>query len=284
MEEEVKIPLTNFQQWMQQLLLDPFQQTEIDPRSLLPEPFNASSLEDIIQHSDKLTASEHLGIYQRSYIARLRNCMSQQFSALEFALGEDIFCAFADDYLASRPSSHYNLALLGEKFPEYLHVNRPDAAEEKKEDWIDFIIELAQFEYDLGVIFEQKAEEEYQLADLNSQEDVLALVPICELFKFEFPVRNFYSEFKNGKEPSLPFERESYCVVLRHKFKLAVYDLHKEQYDFLNYLKDGMDVPTAKSRFKEDHKDDAIQFENVWDNWKTRWIEAKIFQVSSNTE
>jgi hypothetical protein len=279
MEEEVKIPLSNFQQWMQQLLLDPFQRTGVDPRNSLPDSFSASSLEDIIQHSDKLTASEHLGIYQRSYIARLRNCMSQQFSALEFALGEDIFRVFADDYLASRPSSHYNLALLGKQFPEYLEANRPDAAEENKEDWIDFIIELAQFEYDLGVIFEQKTEEDYQLAHLNSQERGLTLTPICELFKFKFPVRKFYSEFKNGKEPSLPFERESYCVVLRHQFKLAVYDLHKEQYTFLNYLKDGMDIPMAKSKFIVEHKEDAKQFDNIWSNWKTRWIEAKIFQV-----
>jgi len=283
MEEDVKIPLSNFQEWMQQLLLDPFQQTGVDPRNSLPDSFKTSSLEDIIQASGKLTAREHLSIYQRSYIARLRNCMSQQFSALEYALGEDIFRAFADDYLAARPSSHYNLALLGSHFPEYLEINRPDAAEEKKEDWIDFIIELAQFEYDLGVIFEQKAEEEYPLADLNSQEEAFTLVPICELFKFEFPVRKFYSEFKNGKEPSLPFERESYCVVLRSQFKLAVYDLHKEQYAFLNYLKAGMDVPTAKSKFKEEHKEDATQFDTIWDNWKTRWIEAKLFRVQSST-
>jgi hypothetical protein len=279
MEEDVKIPLSNLQQWMQQLLLDPFQQTGIDPRNSLPDAFNASSLEDIIEHSNKLTAREHLGIYQRSYIARLRNCMSQQFSALEFALGEDIFRVFADDYLASRPSSHYNLALLGKHFPEYLEANRPDAAEENKEDWINFIIELAQFEYDLGVIFEQKNEENYQLADLNSQEGGLTLTPICELFKFKFPVRKFYSEFKNGKVPSLPFERESYCVVLRHQFRLAVYDLYKEQYTFLNYLKDGMDIPMAKSKFIVEHKEDAKQFDNIWSNWKIRWIEAKIFQV-----
>ena len=143
MEKKIEIPLSNFQQWMQQLLLDPFQQTNVDPRKLLPTEFNASSLGDVIHHSDKLTAEEHLRIYQRSYIARLRNCMSQQFSALEHALGEDIFSAFADDYLASKPSYNYNLALLGKHFPEFLEANRPDANEDKKEDWIDFIIELA---------------------------------------------------------------------------------------------------------------------------------------------
>lgn len=278
-EKKVKIPLSNFQQWMQQLMLDPFQQTNVDPRSLLPTEFNTSSLEDVIHHTDKLTAQEHLGIYQRSYIARLRNCMTQQFSALEYALGEDIFCAFADDYLASKPSYNYNLALLGKHFPEYLQANRPDKEEANKEDWIDFVIELAKFEYDIGVIFEEKAEENYELAEINTPEEKLKLVPICELFKFRFPVRKFYSEFKNEKKPSLPFENKSYCVVLRHKFKLAVYDIHKDQYGFLSSLKSGQDISIAKLNFVKNQNASAHEFDTVWANWKTRWIESNFFRV-----
>lgn len=279
MNKTVKIPLKDFQQWMQQLLLDPYQQTEIDPGSLLPKTSNAVSIEDVICHSEKLSAQEHLGIYQRSYIARLRNCMSQQFSILEYALGEAIFCAFADDYLASRSSYNYNLSFLGAHFSDYLEKNRPDAEEEEKEDWIDFMIELAQFEYAIGVIFEEKAEENYQLATIDTREDQLKLVPICALFKFRFPVRKYYSEFKDGKEPSLPLENESYCVVLRHKFKLAVYDLHKEQYDFLSLLKEQKDIAITKELFKIHHKQNGTSFEEVWSSWKKRWITANFFRV-----
>ena len=277
MSDKVNIPLPKFQEWMQQLLLDPFQKTEVNPSDILPESFH--SLEDVIHDSEKLAAKDHLAIYQRSYIARLRNCMSTQFSALEYALGEDIFTAFADDYLASHPSYNYNLAVLGKHFAEYLEVNRPDKDTEQKEDWIDFIIELAQFEYDLGVIFEQKAEEDYELAQQETPEEDLQLVPICELFAFDFPTRAFYSDFKHGKEPQLPFERKSYCVVLRHNFKLAVYDLHKEQFEFLQYLKEGLTVPQAKVTFKEKHPKNAEDFDRVWNNWKSRWIEAKLFQM-----
>ena len=279
MDKIVNIPLSHFQKWMQQMLLDPYQQTDIDPISLLPDSFNSSALEDIINHSEKLSAKEHLKIYQRSYVLRLRNCMAQQFSALEYSLGEDIFCAFADDYLASKPSTNYNLSFLGAEFSEFLEANRPDAEEEIKEDWIDFMIELAKFEYALGIIFELKAEEDYQLADENSLEEKLKLVPICELFKFQFPVQWFYTEFKKDNNPSLPFERESYTLVLRHKFKLAVYDIKKEQYEFLTFLKMGMNVATAKSKFKENHKENALEFENMWGIWKKHWIEAKVFRI-----
>lgn len=279
MHKKPKMPLKDFQQWMQQLLLDPYQQTVVNPNNLLSNTSNAASIEDVICHSEKLTAQEHLGIYQRSYIARLRNCMSQQFSALEYALGEAIFCAFADDYLASKPSHHYNLSFLGAHFSDYLQSNRPDAGEVVKEDWIDFMIELAQFEYDIGVLFEMKAEEEYQLATINTPENELKLVPICALFKFQFPVRKYYSEFKNEKQPNLPLLNESYCVVLRHKFKLAVYDLHKEQYDFLSFLKEQKDIAMAKELFKTHYKENETSFEQVWSNWKERWIDANFFRV-----
>jgi hypothetical protein len=276
MAKNAHIPLPQFQEWMQQLLLDPFQQTDIDPADLLPDSFN--SLEDVIKDSEKLAAKDHLAIYQRSYIARLRNCMATQFSALEYALGEDIFTAFADDYLASRPSYNYNLALLGKHFPEYLEENRPDKNSDIEEDWINFVIELAQYEYDLGVIFEQKAEENYQLADSSTSEENLKLVPICELFQFDFPVRQFYSDFKQGNEPQLPFMHKSYAVVLRYNYKLIVYDLHKEQFEFLSYLKKGLSIAEAKKVFKNGHPHHVSDFDRVWNEWKMRWIEAKIFR------
>ncbi|PIF30238.1 putative DNA-binding protein [Flavobacterium sp. 9] len=278
MQKTVKIPLKNFQHWMQQLLLDPYQQTGVNPSDLVSDQLNAASIEDVICHSEKLTAKEHLGIYQRSYIARLRNCMSQQFSALEYALGEDLFCAFADDYLASKPSQNYNLAYLGAHFADYLETNRPDTHENIKEDWIDFMIELARYEYAIGVIFEMKAEEDYQLATIDSDENKLKLVPICELFKFKFPVRKYYSDFKNEKQPNLPSESESYCVVLRHKFKLAIYDLHKEQFEFLTYLKEQTNIAEAKELFKNQYKENTPSFDEVWNSWKESWVAANFFQ------
>lgn len=279
MQKTVKIPLQDFQQWMQQLLLDPYQQTGINPNDLLSNAENAASIEDVICHSEKLTAQEHLAIYQRSYIARLRNCMSQQFSALEYALGEAIFCAFADDYLASKPSYNYNLSFLGAHFAEYLENNRPDANEDIKEDWIDFMIELARFEYAIGVLFDEKAEENYQLATIDTPENELKLLSVFALFKFQFPVRKYYSEFKNGKNPDLPLQNESYCVVLRHKFKLSIYDLHKEQYDFLCILKEHKDIAAAKELFKIHYKESDVQLEHVWNSWKERWIGANFFRT-----
>jgi hypothetical protein len=279
LEDSPALPLPAFQHWMQQALLDPQQTTGGPIREVLPSAFGALAVESVINHSARLSAHEHLAIYQRSYVARLRSCMAQQFSALEYALGEDLFRAFADDYLASAPSTHYSLAELGRLFPAYLRANRPDALSEEKEDWIDFVIELATFEYDLSALFDGEAEEGYQLAGLHDEEDQLELVPTCTLFKFQFPINTFYTRFRKGERPDLPFAGTHYCVVLRHNYQLAVYDLPPDHHEFLGLLAQGMTVSAARAAFCQRRNVAADNFAQAWPLWKQNWIAANILQV-----
>jgi len=73
--------------------------------------------------------------------------MASQFKALEYALGESLFKGFADQYLQANPSQSYTLMDLGKNFSSYLEATRPDKEYSEKEDWPDFMIELAAFEY-----------------------------------------------------------------------------------------------------------------------------------------
>lgn len=245
MAANTKIPLSDFQQWMQQMLLDPFQRTEVDANQFLPEEIRGEGFSGIVKGSSKIGAKEHLAIYQRSYIARLRNCMSQQFSALEYALGEDLFCTFADMYLAENPSRHYNLAALGDSFVRFLNEQRPDADAETKEDWIDFMLELASFEHAIGEIFEMKADEDFILADENIPLNELALVPTARLFEFDFPISSFYTQFKQGGNPELPYPRKSYCIVFRHDYRIAIYEISESVYQLFMLLKEELTLIEA---------------------------------------
>ena len=257
---------------MQQALLDPQQ------------PTGAGAVEEVFHHSARLSAQEHLAIYQRSYIARLRGCMAQQFSALEYALGEDLFRAFADDYLAANPSTHYNLAELGRSFPAYLQASRPDALSAEKEDWIDFVIELACFELEVAELFDRPAEEGYQLAKMHDGDDEIELVPTGTLFQFQFPTNTFYTRFKKGEQPDLPYAATSHCVVLRHDYKLAVYDLPPDHYAFLGLLTQGMTVPDARAEFVRRNSVDPQLFAQLWPVWKQKWLAANMFRVRSKAK
>lgn len=279
MAESPKIPLSSFQQWMQQLLLDPHTQTDVNPQSLLPSEMHEGTLETVIKDSERLSAKEHLAIYQRSYIARLRDCMAKQFSALEYALGKDLFCVFADNYLEHYPSTSYNLIGLGEHFADYLAANRPDKDEPIKEDWPDFMIELARFEYATNVIFDEKADHDFTLATSATNEANLKLIPVFYTFEFQFPIRWYYSEFVNEKNPELPFAQQTYCIVLRDNYRLKLFDLHAEQYYFLKYLKLGNTIAEAKRLLSENEGITGERLEEVWPIWKEKWTALGFFSV-----
>lgn len=281
MAESSNIPLSSFQQWMQQMLLDPHGQTEVDPMQVLPGAFQGGGLESVINDSKRLPAREHLAIYQRSYIARLRDCMAKQFSALEYALGEELFCGFADNYLELYPSTSYNLIDLGANFAEYLEDTRPDKDEAIKEEWPDFMIELARFEYATMIIFDEQADEGFVLADEQTPEEELRLIPVFYAFYFQFPIRWFYSEFVNGNKPGMPYAQDTFCAIVRRNYKLALFDLNPGQYYFLNYIKEVGSVSRAKRLLCENQGFDSGKLEEVWPVWKKKWIEQRFFRVSS---
>ena len=260
------IPLKDLQAWMQQMI--------IDPQGAGEAP---AGLESIIKPSSKLSGRQRLNIYQRAYVARLRDCMAKQFSALEYALGKDLFQRFADEYLEAHPSTSYTLMDLGARFADFLEATRPD--KDQRESLPDFMIELIQFEYHLNTLFDVKADENYLLADAATPDDRLQLIPVFELFAFRFPINWYYTEFINSRDPDLPFPRASYSVIKRHNYRLGMFELRPEQYLFLRDLKAGRYVIEAKQMIVERHDDQATQLNEVWPHWRKAWISAGFFRV-----
>lgn len=260
--------LPDFQLWMQQLLLNPNGQTELD-----------APIESLVLDTKRLSARGHLAIYQRSYIARLRDCMRKVFAALEYALGEELFEAFADMYLETHPSNSYNLTGLGEKFAEFLEATRPDAHEAVKEDWPDFMIELARFEYATNILFDEEEKSHGELATLETREENLALVSVFGLFAFRFPIRPYYSAFVQGEAPPLPALQASYCAIVRqrHNYRIALFDLQPAQFYFLQEMQQGKTVDEALEHVVSNFNANAEELQAVWKIWKEKWIEAGFF-------
>jgi hypothetical protein len=281
MPENSNIPLATIQKWLQDSLLDPSGHAKKGSGGSSSSQGEAVPLRSMIKDSKRLSAEGHLAIYQRSYVARLRDCMSKQFTALEYALGDDLFRGFADAYLQEYPSSNYNLITLGEKFPAYLEATRPDQGAETKEDWPDFMIELAQFEYAINIIFEEKGEEDCTLAAADTDESNLQLTPVFHVFQFQFPIRWYYTSFAKKDSPDLPLPHPTFCVIMRHNYQLAIHDLNLGQYVFLNYLIAGKTVAEAKQLLITERGVKQEQLALFWPTWKEQWVEAGFFRVKS---
>jgi hypothetical protein len=267
--EATQKSFAQIQQWMQTQLINPQFRDDY---------------EDFVKSTSKLSAKQHVQIYQRSYIARLRDCMITQFPALSHALGRELFTEFADLYLHQYPSKSYTLGDLGQYFGKFLEETRPDKDAEVKESWPDFMIELAEFEYSVNIIFDEKANENHQQATSETKEDDLQLVPVFHLYKHQFPVSLYYKEVVNDRNPELPFEQESYSVLLRRDYRLGLFELHRVQYYFLAKLKETQSISATKKFFITQHKFDVTELESYWQQWKEKWLEEGFFYSRASIE
>jgi hypothetical protein len=261
MSIEKQFTLSQIQNWMQSTLMR--QDAGVEP-------------ENLVKESSRLTAARHLNIYRQSYIARLRECMKNQFSALAYALGEDLFQMFADQFLDAYPSASYTLNELGAKFPDYLEQTRPDAGLEEKEDWIDFIIELARFEYALSEIFDAHAEEP-KAADEATPDKALKIRPVFRLFQHRHPVCKYYLDVVKKREPELPFEEESFCAVTRSDYRLSLLELKRGQYYFLERLSKGDSIAETKKYFVNLHNLYPTKMDAMWQEWRKQFLAAGFF-------
>lgn len=234
-------------------------------------------VEQVVNSSKRLSAVRHMDIYRYSYIARLRACMQSQFSALAYALGSELFELFADQYLDTYPSESYTLNTLGEKFPAFLEETRPDAGQEEKETWPDFMIELAGFEYALSVIFDERANENSTVTPNNTPDELLVPAPVLHLFHYQYPICDYYLEYSQGKEPELPFPEESYCAVTRHNYKLGLFTIRGAQYYFLKSMQQGNTVENAKNDLVKTFNFSRAEVDKIWPEWKKSFIEAGFF-------
>ncbi len=265
--------ITQLQQWMQGMLVHHVPVINHTENEL------PLKIEDIVNASQNLSAIRHLDIYRYSYIARLRSCMQSQFSALAYALGSDLFELFADQYLDVYPSYSYTLNTLGEKFPLFLEQTRPDADQEIKESWPDFMIELAKFEYALSLIFDQDATENNIRISIETPDEKLIVTPVFHLFHHQYPICNYYLEHSQGKAPELPFPEESYSVVTRFNYKLGLFNLRPAQYYFLQNMQQYQSVKAAKMSFLKSFQFDDSEFDDIWPQWKKFFTESGFFMA-----
>lgn len=208
----------DIQQWMQSVLIN-------------SGPDSSYTVEDLISPSGTLTPGQSLAIYKKAYYGRLLACLQEQFKALNSALGPQLFRDFAYDYLQHYPSHSHTLSLLGAKFSQYLEDHRPDRAAPIREAWIDFVIELAKFEWMLYETFDTEKSVFCRWKDTNGttfniQSDV-------SLIMAEFPVHWYYRMVQHNKEISIPARQATPLAIHRKNFKIVVSRLNESQYTFL---------------------------------------------------
>jgi len=266
---EDPLALGALQGWMQEAL--------VHPRSA-----DQGDTERIVEASPRLSSAARLAIYQRSYYLRLLKCMDEQFPALRHALGEDLFTEFAREYLETMPSASYTLYNLGERFPRYLESNRPDRDQPhgERETWVNFMVDLAQCERDLFVMFEAPGHEGKPFADEQVPDDLLRLQPCFALHEYRFPVSWYYFEVKEGNAPELPPEERSCVALARQDYFIRTFPLYPAHYTFLTAVAEGKSIAEALEIVAGDSDRSLEEVTMGWsgpDGMRKRWLDAGFF-------
>jgi hypothetical protein len=277
--------LDELQRWMQAVITHPAGASAgiESPAALDQIAAVPSQIERVACRSRALTALERLDIYNRSYFARLLECLREEYSVLAFALGSDLFDAFAVGYLESHPSSSYTLNKLGESFPEYLAASRPEHAARSSTDWPEFMIDLARLERAVNEVFDGPGTEGRPLLTAERLQACpperwpaarLVCAPCLRLIELRYPVSDYFSAARRQESAPIPPARESFVAVSRQDYRVRRYELTAPQHALLAALLAGEPVGAAIERAAAISPAGDEQFAAELSDWFRAWTAA----------
>lgn len=86
-------------------------------RHLLGEP---SQIEAAIVDAPPLPVEERLGIYRNAYRVRLIEALDDTYPILHAVLGDEVFCALGEEFVAAHPSVYRSIRWFGGELAEFL--------------------------------------------------------------------------------------------------------------------------------------------------------------------
>jgi hypothetical protein len=285
---ETRHTLGELQRWMQAVITHPAGASAgiESPAALEQIAVVPSQIERVATRSRALTTVERLDIYNRSYFARLLECLREEYSVLAFALGSDLFDAFAVGYLQTHPSSSYTLNKLGDSFPEYLAASRPEPTTGSSADWAEFMIDLARLERVVNQVFDGPGTEGRPLLTGEQLQACpaerwpaakLVCAPCLRLIELRFPVSDYFSAARREESAPVPPARESFVAVSRQDYRVRRYELSAPQHALLAALLVGEPVGVAIERAAAIAPAGDDQFAAKLSDWFRAWTAAGFF-------
>jgi hypothetical protein len=226
--------LETVQLWMQDALI-------------FPRRAERSETDRLLASSPRLTAAEGLAIYQRGFLLRIAGCMREQFPALCHALGAPLFDDFVADYVRDLPPESHTLYDLGRRFPHWLDSSRPDrdSPAAGRETWIDFMVDLADFERRVFTLFDAPGHEGEPFATADTPDADLRLQPAFALGAWRYPVAEYYHAVRRGEDPPLPAAAPTFAALVRTDYVTRTIPLGEPHFLFLKPMADGGSVDNA---------------------------------------
>jgi hypothetical protein len=243
-----------------------------------------------LHSSEDLDAAARLGIYQRSYRARLLQSFHAIFPGLLRSMGTTALDAFALAFLEHRRPHHYSINRVADDFADYLQDTRP--AREAATDWPDFIIDLARLETALLQVSESTGLEQTeppgcdlirQLSDEQLSQCRPLAAPCLRLLECRYPVHEYLDAVRTGHDPPLPEPRSINLALTRAHFRLSMRELAAVQWQLLQRLNGSTTLADALQSLAELRLRPApsLELARVWlGNFTSQGLLAQVAATS----
>lgn len=214
--------------------------------------------------SAKQAPKDRLHVYRHAYVARLIECLEDDYRAVFHALGRDRAEEVCREYIAAHPSRSFSLNVFGQSMPAFLKAKGET-----------FAADLATLEWSLVEAI-HAAESTKMAPDALAKIDpsewanvALVASPSVRLHQFDYPVSAYYTAFSIEEEPAIPEAAAERIAVYRAGMKIWRLTLSAGQYALLAPLVRGASLDEA---FESDIGDEADV-----GAWFQQWMVEGIF-------
>jgi hypothetical protein len=288
--------LIKIQNWMQTVIAHPGVHEGVNSREARQHiDVNTENLEKVLTRSRALPALDRLAIYGSAYFGRLIECLREEFPVLKHALGEELFDAFAVDYLGVYPSRSYTLFRLASNFPRFLAETRPDQEGDGRSapNWPDFLIDLAMLELTFNEVFDGVGMENEHRLDADElraispervAETRLLCAPCLRLLALRYPVHKYFTAVRRHEDPDLPAPVDTWLAVSRRRYVVRHYELSQPASQLLQAILAGESLGQAINQAVEAAGSDIERLQdNLW-TWFHDWAAEGFFRAVESAD
>lgn len=233
-------------------------------------------LERLVTPGPQLSALDRLQIYNDAYFARLVECLTDDYPALAYALGEGDFNALGRAYIAQFPSRSPSLNAYGKQLAAFCRT--------LSQPWADFAADLARLEWALVEVVHEpiaaglSSEALAALPASRWQTARLLPSPALRVLRFDYPVNQFYQAFRDEQQPELAGRAASSTAVYRLGHALWRMDLDPRAATLLEDLLAGATLPGAVAALESGNRGASEELAQLLPQWLGAWVQSGFFR------
>lgn len=192
-----------------------------------------------IRSSEKLSAKEHLAIYQSSIFGAKQKVLNEIYTVCNKLVGEEFFIAMINEYIPTTISRAPDIADYGADFSDFIADFQPAKS-------LPYLADVARLEWAWHRIFYARPLQEIDFQKLaecyqNSGDKIIFSLPLDSFLIFSpYPIHQIWEVNQNSytgdQTVLLPVNEKFYYLVWRKESEMRIDLLNDAEWQILNWI------------------------------------------------